>query len=88
MWFSASHSMPRRGYRTQPRVSTLGTDPPKRRALKGRQIERTNHTKTRCQRLCLVRAILTPLIVLVLVLDRFPGYALSALRIFTLANPG
>jgi hypothetical protein len=31
---------PRRGWRTQPRVSTLGTDQPTRRALKGRQIER------------------------------------------------
>jgi hypothetical protein len=33
---------PRRGWRAQPRVSTLGTDQPERRALKlkGRQIER------------------------------------------------
>jgi hypothetical protein len=46
-------SSPRRGWRTQPfdaptlaqgepRVSTLGTDHRGRRALKGRQIERTN----------------------------------------------
>jgi hypothetical protein len=33
---------PRRGWRAQPRVSTLGTDQPTRRALKGRQIERPN----------------------------------------------
>jgi hypothetical protein len=33
---------PEGGYRTQPRVSTLGTDQPTRRALKGRQIERPN----------------------------------------------
>ena len=32
--------MPRRGYRTQPRVSTLGIIHQERRALKGRQIER------------------------------------------------
>ena len=29
-------------------VSTLGNRPPERRALKGLQIERTNHTKARC----------------------------------------
>ena len=34
--------MPRRGYRTQPRVSTLGIVHQERRALKGRQIERPN----------------------------------------------
>jgi hypothetical protein len=33
---------PRRGWRTQPRVSTLGTDQLERRALKGRQSERPN----------------------------------------------
>ena len=33
-------SVPRRGYRTQPRVSTLGIVDQERRALKGRQIER------------------------------------------------
>ena len=34
--------MPRRGYRTQPRVSTLGIVHQERRAMKGRQIERPN----------------------------------------------
>ena len=34
--------LPQRGKRTQPRVSTLGTAT-QRRALKGRQIERTNN---------------------------------------------
>src|ERR1700722_20500338 len=34
--------VPRRGRRTQPRVSTLGTDHPERCALKGRQIEPPN----------------------------------------------
>jgi hypothetical protein len=37
--------MPQRGYRTQPRVSTLGTTIPERRALKGRQIESTNNAE-------------------------------------------
>jgi hypothetical protein len=37
--------MPQRGWRTQPRVSTLGTNHPVRRALKGRQIERTSNVK-------------------------------------------
>jgi hypothetical protein len=36
-------SLPRRGYRTQPRVSTLGTVSPQRRALKGLQIARVMH---------------------------------------------
>jgi hypothetical protein len=35
---------PRMGRRTQPRVSTLGTDHPERCALKERQIERPNLT--------------------------------------------
>jgi ABC-type nitrate/sulfonate/bicarbonate transport system permease component len=35
--------MLRRCYRTQPRVSTLGTDHPERCALNGRQIEGTNN---------------------------------------------
>jgi hypothetical protein len=34
--------VPRRGYRTQPRVSTLGIVHQERHALKGRQIERPN----------------------------------------------
>ena len=34
--------VPRRGYRTQPRVSTLGIVHQERRAPKGRQIERPN----------------------------------------------
>jgi hypothetical protein len=38
----ARRALPRRGYMTQPRVSTLGTDHPERRALKGRQIKSTN----------------------------------------------
>jgi hypothetical protein len=38
-------AVPQRGWRTQPRVSTLGTATPKRRAPKGRQIERTNNAK-------------------------------------------
>jgi hypothetical protein len=37
--------MPRRGHRTQPRVSTLGPTTPERRALKGRQIESTKNAK-------------------------------------------
>jgi hypothetical protein len=40
---------PRRGWRAQPRVSTLGTDQPTRRALKGRQIERPNKVEIRVQ---------------------------------------
>jgi hypothetical protein len=34
---------PKGGYRTQPGVSTLGTATQSGRALKGRQIERTNN---------------------------------------------
>ncbi len=34
--------VPRRGYRTQPKVSALGIVHQERRALKGRQIERPN----------------------------------------------
>ena len=36
----------RRGYRTQPRVSTLGIVHQERRALEGRQIERSNKADT------------------------------------------
>jgi hypothetical protein len=34
--------VPRRGYRSQPRVSTLGIVHQERRTLKGRQVERPN----------------------------------------------
>jgi hypothetical protein len=40
---------PKRGYRTQPRVLTLGTGNPERRALKGRQIESTNTVEVKVQ---------------------------------------
>jgi hypothetical protein len=47
-WYvsSASHAMLRRGLRTQPRVSTLETDP-QTRALKGRQIKRTKRYESK-----------------------------------------
>ena len=40
----ARTAVPQRGWRTQPRVYTLGTAP-ERFALKGRQVERTNNAK-------------------------------------------
>jgi hypothetical protein len=43
------HFAPRKGWRTQPRVSTLGTDQPERRALKGRQIECPNKVEVGVQ---------------------------------------
>jgi hypothetical protein len=42
-----SENLPQRDYRTQPRVSTLGTVHPERRALKGRQIERSSNVEVR-----------------------------------------
>jgi hypothetical protein len=60
--FSASHALPRRGCRTQPWISTWfqpWEPTPKQRALKGRQIERTNHTNTRCR--CNMSHFLAPL---------------------------
>jgi hypothetical protein len=39
---------PRRGMKAQPLVSTLGTGPPQRRALKGRQIKHDNNIHKEC----------------------------------------
>ena len=40
--------MPRRGYTTQPGVSTSGNRPGPHRALKGRQTERGKNTRPPC----------------------------------------